>query len=190
MPHHVRYSRVSSRARRTMTRAVFIRSACIALAGAIVAGAVVHSAPSSSGRSTRTCTSSDLKIRMVHSAVAAGTVGGYVGFTNRARAACRLSGWPTLVAISAEGSSTTAVHRRSTMFGPRPIRGVPVLTLRHGERADAVFTASDHPRPGKTTCPPPYRHLRVTPPGARGAFCCLPGFPRWTLFCQRAPTYR
>jgi len=39
------------------------------------------------------------------------------------------------------------------------------VTLRQGERAEAVFDVGDNPGPGKTTCPPPYRHLRVTPPG-------------------------
>jgi hypothetical protein len=148
-----------------MIPAMFVRSACIALTGAIVAGAIVHSAPSSPGRSTRTCTTSQLKVALVHSGAAAGTVGGYIGFTNQARRACRLSGWPTLIAVSATGASANAVHRRSTMFGPRPMRGVPVVTLRYGERADAVFTTSDNPPPGKATCAPPYRQLRVTPPG-------------------------
>jgi hypothetical protein len=53
------------------------------------------------------------------------------------------------------------------MFGPRPnIAGIPVVALRHGEQADAVFTGSDVAGPGTTTCPPSYRHLRVTPPGS------------------------
>jgi hypothetical protein len=52
------------------------------------------------------------------------------------------------------------------MFGPSPTtKGVPVVTLGYGQRADAVFTGGDNPRPGEKTCPPPYRYLRVTPPG-------------------------
>jgi hypothetical protein len=52
------------------------------------------------------------------------------------------------------------------MFGPRPtIRGVPVVTLRHGGLAVAVFTGGDNPGSGKTRCGAPYRRLRVTPPG-------------------------
>jgi Protein of unknown function (DUF4232) len=114
----------------------------------------------------RMCTRAQLKVSRGHSGVAAGTVGGYIGFTNRGEAPCRLSGWPTLVAVSADGTSRTALHHRSTMFGPRPnIRGVPVVILRHGERADAVFTGSDIPGPGETSCRSPFRWLRVTPPG-------------------------
>jgi hypothetical protein len=51
------------------------------------------------------------------------------------------------------------------MFGPYRTRGVPVVNLRPGQRADAVFAGSDIPGPGKTRCPPPYRRFRVSPPG-------------------------
>jgi hypothetical protein len=155
-----------------------MRSVCV-LAGvalAIVAvsmdsgGAAVavgpHYGAGARAASVRTCQTSQLKVKVVFSAVAAGTAGGYIGFTNRASAPCRLTGWPKFVALTRAGASTTALHVRSTMFGPRPtIKGAPVVTLRHGERADAGFTGGDNPGPGKTTCPPPYRHLRVTPPG-------------------------
>jgi hypothetical protein len=116
--------------------------------------------------STRSCTTAELKITLVHSGAAAGTVGGYIGFINRTARPCRLTGWPALVAVTAAGDTTTARHRRSTMFGPRPnIKGFPVITIRRGQRADAVFTGTDIAGPGKTTCGRPYRYLRVTPPG-------------------------
>jgi hypothetical protein len=56
------------------------------------------------------------------------------------------------------------------MFGPYGkgglyIKGLPVVTLRHGERADAVFTGADDRYLGGRRCPSLYRHLRVTPPG-------------------------
>ncbi len=114
--------------------------------------------------SIRPCTTSELKIGLVRSFAAAGNVGGYIGFANRASAPCRLTGWPTLVALTGAGGSTTAVHVRSTMFGPY-VAGVPVVRLRHGEVAEAVFAGGDNPGPGETRCPSPYRHLRVTPPG-------------------------
>jgi hypothetical protein len=119
----------------------------------------------SSEDATRRCTTAQLKVRLINPGAAGGTAGAYIAFTNRASAPCRLTGWPTLVAI-AMGKTTTAVRRRSTMFGPRPtIKGMPVVTLGHGRRADAVLTVGDNPGPGQTACPPPYRRLRVTPPG-------------------------
>jgi hypothetical protein len=134
----------------------------------LLATASAAAAPTSAQPgATRPCRTSDLRITLVHSGAAAGTVGGYVAFTNRAGTPCRLIGWPTLVAVTAAGAQTTALHRRSTMFGPSPkLTGMPAVLLRHGERADAVFTAGDNPGPGKTICPPSYRHLRVTPPGS------------------------
>lgn len=114
----------------------------------------------------RTCTTSQLKIGLVGSFAGLGESGGYIGFTNRASTRCRLTGWPTLVVLTRAGASTATQHVRSTQFGPNPLmKGVPVVTLRHGERAEAVFVAGDNPGPGKTTCPPSYRYLRVTPPG-------------------------
>jgi hypothetical protein len=146
----------------------------VALAALLGVATAAASTPAIGGSSSRqvvrNCTTAELKIKSFHKGAALGNVGGYIGFTNRASRPCRLSGWPTLVAITAAGSAKTAVHRRSTMFGPRPtIKGVPVVTLRHGERADAVFAGSDIAGPGQTRCPPPYRHLRVTPPRNDGS---------------------
>ncbi len=136
------------------------------VAAVLVAAAIASASASAVRLRSSPCTTAQLKIRLIHSGAAAGTVGGYIAFTNRASVPCRLSGWPTLVATAATGKSTAAVHRRSTMFGPSPLmKGVPVVTLHPGQRADAVFTVGDNPGPGQTICPSPYRHLRITPPG-------------------------
>jgi Tol biopolymer transport system component len=123
----------------------------------------------SAGPALRACRTAQLHVWVTHTVVGLGTVGGYLAFTNRSPIACRLSGWPRLTALR-PGGSTTAVHVHATMFGPYVggtgpfVRGVPVVTLRHGQTAVAAFTAGDH---GATSaaCPPPYRQLRVTPPG-------------------------
>jgi hypothetical protein len=134
----------------------------------VIAAAVTASAqsavPSSHHASARVCPTSQLQIRLARSFVAAGNVGGYIAFVNRAGIACRLTGWPKLVAVTAVGRSTTALRVRSTMWGPH-LAGVPVVTLRPGKAAGVAFAASDISGPGQTRCPPPYRHLRVTPPG-------------------------
>lgn len=118
---------------------------------------------SSSPQTAGPCAASQLKVTLVRSVVAAGNVGGYIGFTNQAATRCVLRGWPRVVALSAT-VSTTAEHVRSTMFGPRPnLVGVPAVTLGPGQRGDAVVAGSDIPL-GETSCPSPYRQLRVTPP--------------------------
>ena len=69
------------------------------------------------------------------------------------------------------------------MFGPRPtIKGVPVVRLARGRRADAVFTVGDAPGPGQTTCPPPYRRLRVTAPGASRSVLLSAWLPFYNQF--------
>lgn len=135
----------------------------------------------------RGCTTSQLKIRLIRSLVAAGNVGGYIGFTNRGSTACRLAGWPKLVGLTAAGSATTARHVRSTMFGPY-VAGVPVVRLRPGIVAVAVFAGSDIPGPGETKCPSPYRRLRVFPPGnSRGVVLSawLPRLDAYLPACSR-----
>jgi hypothetical protein len=131
------------------------------------------------------CVTDVLHMSVTHTEAALSTVGGYLAFTNEARSACTLRGWPTLTALR-PGASTTAIHVRETMFGPytyvhgvpRYVRGVPTVLLRHGQTAVAAFTAGDH-GPGATdACPPPYQHLRVTPPGNTTS-TLLPAWIAW-----------
>jgi hypothetical protein len=123
-----------------------------------------------SGPAEHTCATRQLHIWVGRTGAGLGTVGAYLGFTNRGATPCRLRGWPTLTALR-PGASTTAIHVHATMFGPYVggtgayVRGVPIVRLRHGQTAVAAFTAGDNPGTGRTTCPPSYRHLRVTPPG-------------------------
>jgi len=123
-----------------------------------------------SATAEHTCTTAQLHVWLTRTGAGLGTVGGYLAFTNRGPTTCRLSGWPTLTALR-PGSSTTAVHVHATMFGPYVggtgpfVRGVPIVRLRPGQTAVAAFTAGDNPGPGEAACPPPYRRLRVTPPG-------------------------
>jgi hypothetical protein len=99
---------------------------------------------------------------MPWSGAAAGTVGGRIGFTNLASSPCRLHGCPVLAAVNAAGKSRTAVDKITTMFGPN-LKAAPLVVLKPHATAEAAFTGGDHSRSG--TCPPPYRLLRVTPPG-------------------------
>ena len=113
------------------------------------------------------CASAQLRIATRHIGAALGTVGGYLAFRNTSTTTCRLSGWPTVVGITASRRALPAERRRSTMFGPDPpVQGVPVVVVRPGERAEAVFTVSDIPpgQPPGATCPT-YHYLRVTAPG-------------------------
>src|SRR5438067_2789551 len=143
-----------------------------AVSGAVLLALVATGCASASGTrasgaatSLPTCTTGELSVSLVKSFAGLGETGGYIGFRNRARSSCRLTGWPRLVA-SRVGASTTAIRVRTTQYGPHlKTAGNPVVTLRHGGLAEAVFIAGDKPGTGKNTCPRPYRTLHVTPPG-------------------------
>jgi Protein of unknown function (DUF4232) len=108
------------------------------------------------------CRTSQLKITLLRGLAAAGTAGGYLGFASHARKPCILHGWPTVAGVTAAGKTSTAIRRPTTMFGPNGPGAVPIVTLKPGALAVAVFTVAN----GRTAyCPPPYRLLRVTPPG-------------------------
>jgi hypothetical protein len=99
---------------------------------------------------TAVCRTSQLKITILRSLAAGGTAGGYLGFTSHAGRPCILSGWPTLVGVTAAGKTSTAIRRFTMMFGPT-VNGVPVVTLKPGALAVAVFTVADGRPP---YCPP------------------------------------
>ena len=107
------------------------------------------------------CRTSQLKITVLRGLAAGGTAGGYLGFTSQARRPCILYGWPTVVGVTAADKTSSAIRELTTMFGP-DVNAVPVVTVKPGALAVAVFTVADG---GPPQCPPPYRRLRVTPPG-------------------------
>ena len=144
-------------------------------AAACIAPALVGSAsasptsPTPTTESASVCMASQVKVGLVRSFAAGGTAGGFIGFTNGSDDACRLSGWPALVAIGPDGRSFAARRVLGTIFGPYGVfHGPPVLTLDPGHRADAVFVVGDGPGP-RPHCPPPYRYIRVSPPQTKGS---------------------
>jgi hypothetical protein len=109
------------------------------------------------------CTARQLTTSVVDTGGAAGTVGGWLRFLNTSSLPCRLSGWPTVVGVTASGATTLA--RRSNALLGRPSGAALSVRLNPGDAAVAEFVGSDHPTAGAMTCPPSYRTLRVTPPG-------------------------
>jgi Protein of unknown function (DUF4232) len=144
------------------TTGAIIRAAF--LAALAIAPAPTSASPAATSH-LRNCAASQLTVRVVRWALGTTHTGGYIAFVNHGRASCRLRGWPTLVAETAAGATTVARRVRSTWYGPY-VRGVPVVTLRHGQAAEAAFSGSDRPPAGAATCPEAFRYLRVTPPGA------------------------
>jgi Protein of unknown function (DUF4232) len=112
------------------------------------------------------CLTSQLQITVTRSGAAGPAVGGYIGFRNTATVPCRLSGWPSLVAVTATGSAVPAKHVATTVFGPTTPTATQV-TFAPGALAEAVFTGGESGGSCGTGSGsmPTYRTLRVTPPG-------------------------
>jgi hypothetical protein len=119
--------------------------------------------PAVTGSAAR-CRTGDLQVTLTHSGAAGGIVGGFIGFKNTTTAPCRLSGWPTVIAATSTGTTATAKHLVTTMFGPS-ITAPQQVTLGPGGLAEAVFTASENAGPCGSGSLPTYRTMQVTPPG-------------------------
>ncbi len=123
------------------------------------------------------CAAPQLATSVVDTGDRTGLVEGWLRFVNTGAAPCQLSGWPTLVGITASGATTLA--RQSNELLDLPADAVlPPVTLAPGGAAVAGFAGSATPTGTAATCPPPYHSLRVTPPGTTGSVT-LPGFNHW-----------
>lgn len=132
-----------------------------------MSSAVPPSASSPAGLATP-CTSDQLQTSVVDTGGGLGTVEGWLRFINAGSVPCRLSGWPTLVGVTASGGATVA-RRSNVLLALPPDAGVPTVTLAPGDAALAAFAGGDNPVGSAAACPPSYLTLRVTPPGTSTA---------------------
>jgi hypothetical protein len=124
------------------------------------------STPSSGSPSAAACVTSELKISLTATGALAGQAGGYLKFTNDSGASCRMSGWPTVIGLTAAGQATRLGHLQVSMFGAWHYTAPPpVVTLQPGTSAYAIVAADDKPAGSSSRCPAPYTRLKVSPPG-------------------------
>ncbi len=144
-------------------RHVLRAGSALSLAAVVACGAAARPG---SATDTPMCRAPKLEITLARSAAAGPAVGGYIGFRNESATACQLKGWPALVTLTAAGVPVTARHVLITAFGPN-IAAAPTIILVPGARAEAVFEGNEVTGPcAGHGFPPPYRWLRVTPPGS------------------------
>ena len=150
--------------------------------------AISSSAPSTADPGT--CVTSELKISLTDSSALAGQAGGYLKFTNDSGTPCRMSGWPTVIGLTATGHATRLRRLQSSMFGAWHYTAPPpAVTLRPGASAYAIVAADDKPAGDNTRCPAPYVRLRVSPPGDSGSVTIsawLPGAVSYLPACLSA----
>ncbi len=151
---------------RTATMSALAVAAC----GLVMTACGSQSSPeAASSASIGACVTAQLKISIIDTGALAGQAGGYLKFTNDSHATCRMSGWPTVIGLTATGQATRLRRLPSTMFGAWHYTSpLPVVTLQPGDSAYAVVAADDQPAGGNTRCPAPYVRLRVSPPGDSG----------------------
>ena len=144
--------------------------------------------PSAAG--VDTCVTSRLKISLTNTGALAGQAGGYLKFTNDSGTPCRMSGWPTVIGVTAAGQATRLRHMQSSMFGAWHYAAPPpVITLHPGDSAYAIVAAADKPTRVNAHCPASYARLRVSPPGDSGNVTIsawLPGAVSYLPACPSA----
>jgi hypothetical protein len=124
------------------------------------------------------CSTTQLKITLIHGGVDAGHSGGYLAFTNEADSACHLLGWPMLTAINSAGLVSSAEDLPGGGGAAGAVPSHPQVTLPRGGSAIAFFSATDVP----AVCPATYRQyalLRITPPENAGYVIIPIAFPNW-----------
>jgi hypothetical protein len=108
------------------------------------------------------CTAAQLTVSSTNSAVAAGSVGGYLRFLNTGQQRCSLHGWPGVEGVLADGTAIKARETASVLTFPAA-SSPPVVTLEPGESAFAAYAGTDTTATG-ATCPS-YAALGVRAPG-------------------------
>lgn len=122
------------------------------------------SLPTSGSPELAACRTAELGITVVNAGAAAGMVGGYLRFTNASTETCRLRGWPTIVGVTAAGTTITSQHTNALLTFP-DMTTAPTVVLGPGTIAYAAFAGGDNPGLPTSTCPPSFLSLLVTPPG-------------------------
>jgi hypothetical protein len=125
----------------------------------------VVASPATSGSPdlAATCRTAELGITVVNAGAAAGMVGGYLRFMNTSTETCRLRGWPTVVGVTAAGTTIASRQTNAVLTFP-DITTAPIVVLGPGAVAYAAFAGGDNPGLAANTCPPSFLSLRVTPP--------------------------
>jgi Protein of unknown function (DUF4232) len=190
--------RAAARSRTVMVWALAATACGLAVTACGSQGSTSAAAPagttaspgSPSPASVGSCVTSQLEISLTNTGALAGQAGGYLKFTNDGSAPCRMSGWPAVVGLTAQGKAMPLRRMQSTMFGAWHYTAPPpVITLQPGDSAYAVVAADDKPAGDNTSCPAPYVHLRVSPPGDTGnatISAWLPGAGSYLPACTSA----
>jgi len=112
-----------------------------------------------------------LEVTLTRKGAVTGEVGGYLRFVNTGHAACKIGGWPKVMAITDSGQRIRAVRAtHGTMRGALQYAvPPPLIRLAPGAAAYAVLAAGDHSASGPDRCLT-VRLLHVFPPASSRHF--------------------
>ncbi|MFT3864914.1 MAG: DUF4232 domain-containing protein [Solirubrobacterales bacterium] len=135
------------------------------IAAALLAAAVI-AAPAASAASVKPCSSSGLVVWAgpEEGGGSAGHIAYRLEFTNLSGHTCKVSGYPSVVAVNLKGKriGAAATHGAGTKIGP--------ITLKTGESAVATLQIADALNFPKNKCHPTLAAgLRIGIPGGHGA---------------------
>lgn len=128
-----------------------------------------HTSPApSAGGSVALCSATRLRITLPRRFAGLGHVNGDLRFTNISGSTCRLSGWPTVVAVEPSGKTVRArrISARAAWALNWPAhRAVRPVVLDRGQSAYAEIDGGDLPPGDGSKACPTARSLRVGAPG-------------------------
>jgi Domain of unknown function (DUF4232) len=114
------------------------------------------------------CSPANLRISLPRRFAGLGHLNGDLRFTNTGGARCRLSGWPTVLAVEADGREirSTRIPHLSDAWALNwpPSRPDRPVVLARDRSADVEIDGGDNPLRNASSCPAA-RWLRVIPPG-------------------------
>ncbi len=112
------------------------------------------------------CSTSALRIRAGTGGVGMGNIANNFYMTNVGKVICRLSGYPTLTAITTSGARVSLKPEHGTYFG-----NMTAANLRPGARGEFLLAGTDQCFNPTTTAPPVvYRAVVISLPNNAGSF--------------------
>jgi hypothetical protein len=137
----------------------------------------VHLPTATPGVSTGTCKGVDLTVVMRRTGGAAGSLIGFLRFTNDGTRSCAMIGWPTVTGVRAGG---TTVRARQT----RVRRHLDAVALAPGQHVVAPFSVRD----GR--CTDPFKTFDVTAPGTHRPVTVSAWMPALKRYVPACGTHR
>ena len=114
---------------------------------------------------TSVCQPGQLQVSSLGGGAGAGNVDQVIGFVNRSKSTCTLSGYPRIAAVNTRGVQVAVARDAPFLTGAGTGSATPPsVILKPGQTASATVWGTDIPVGNATACPPGYPAFLVTAP--------------------------